>query len=126
MDLVVRLYAVTARFPAEERYGIVQQMRRAAVSIPSNIAEGHGRRTSKQRYNFLENALGSVFELETQTELSSGLGFLTEPTSTELSEGIRNLGRGLRGLMRFVASEAQDEPTRFRGTQGTPRNSEEL
>jgi four helix bundle protein len=80
MDLAVDIYAATANFPAEERFGIVQQMRRAAVSIPSNIAEGYGRRTARQRYNFLENSLGSTFELETQTELSSRLGFFATTT----------------------------------------------
>ena len=71
MVLAEKIYAATAVFPASERFGLTQQMRRAVVSIPSNIAEGYGRRTARQRYNFLENALGSVFELETQTELSA-------------------------------------------------------
>jgi four helix bundle protein len=122
MDLVVRVYAVTADFPAQERYGLVQQMRRAAVSIPSNIAEGYGRRTAKQRYHFLETALGSVFELETQTELAMRLAFLPEQDFHELAETIRGLGRGLTALMRYVDHEAHTEEPR--GTPRNPRNPE--
>jgi len=117
MDLVVRVYAVTAEFPAAERYGLAQQMRRAAVSIPSNIAEGYGRRTAKQRYHFLETALGSVFELETQTELTARLAFVDEERFHELAETIRGIGRGLTALMRYVEREAHTEERR-----GTPRN----
>ena len=113
MDLAVEIYAATAKYPAEERYGLVQQMRRAAVSIPSNIAEGYGRRTSRQRYNFLENSLGSTFELETQTELSSRLNFLREEEFSKLSETIRGIGRGLTALMSYVESEARKEKKRF-------------
>jgi four helix bundle protein len=113
MSLTVRIYAATAHFPNEERYGIVQQMRRAAVSIPSNIAEGYGRQTSRQRYSFLENAMGSLFELETQTELSSRLGFLNDSEAHDLSDTIRNLGRGLTALMKYVHDEAQKEKKRY-------------
>ncbi len=113
MHLVVRIYALTTDFPPQERYGIVQQMRRAAVSTPSNIAEGYGRRTSRQRYSFLENALGSIFELETQTELSARLGFLRDEDAASLADTIRGLGRGLTALMRHVADEAQQEKKRF-------------
>jgi four helix bundle protein len=134
MTLAERIYSVTADFPASERYGLIAQMRRAAVSVPSNIAEGYGRKTSRQRYNFLEIALGSLFELETQSELSSRLGFAGAPVSEERSEKIRGIGRGLTALMRYVEDEARLEPARrnqlttelpeeLRGTRGTPRNS---
>jgi four helix bundle protein len=128
MDLAVDIYAATGKFPGEERFGIVQQMRRAAVSIPSNIAEGYGRRTARQRYNFLENSLGSTFELETQTELSSRLGFLRGDDFSKLEETIRGIGRGLTALMRYVEGEARDQKQRFSNPEelrGTPRNSEE-
>jgi four helix bundle protein len=120
MELAERTYSVTSRFPAVERYGLVQQMRRAAVSIPSNIAEGYGRRTPRQRHHFLETALGSLFELETQTELAARLRFLTEPEAAVLSNAVRGLGRGLTALMRYVESENP-----LRGTPRNPRNSEE-
>ena len=120
MELTVRIYALTRTFPAEERYGLVQQMRRAAVSVPSNIAEGYGRRTPRQRYNFLENALGSLFELETQTDLSARLGLLSEQDANDLMSTIRGTGRALSALMRYVEQEALTESPR--GTRGTPRN----
>jgi four helix bundle protein len=113
MALAVRLYEITKRFPPEERYGIVQQMRRAVVSISSNIAEGYGRRTAKQRYNFLENSLGSAFELETQIELSIRLGFVADADAEYLSKTIRDIGRGLTALMRFVKDEAKQEKNRY-------------
>jgi four helix bundle protein len=113
MDLAVRIYGVTDVFPAQERYGLVQQMRKAAVSVPSNIAEGYGRRTARQRYHFLENSLGSLFELETQTELSTRLGFLQPRDAAELADTIRGIGRGLTALMRYVEREAREEKSRF-------------
>jgi four helix bundle protein len=91
-------------------------MRRASVSVPSNIAEGYGRRTPRQRYHFLETALGSLFELETQIELSFRLGFLHETDANELAKTIRGCGRGLTALMRYVSES----------TRGTPRTPEEL
>ena len=115
MSLTERVYAVTSGFPAAEKYGLVQQMRRASVSVPSNIAEGYGRRTPRQRYHFLETALGSLFELETQVELSLRLEFLHHDDAAEVAAIIRDCGRALMALMRYVSNEAR----------GTPRNSEE-
>jgi four helix bundle protein len=116
MVLVEQIYAATTTFPAQERYGLVQQMRRAAVSVPSNIAEGYGRRTARQRYNFLENALGSLFELETQVELATRIGFLSEESSLRMCDTIRGTGRGLTALMRYVESEARNERKRHTQT----------
>jgi len=110
MRLAERVYSVTAAFPASERYGLISQMRRAAVSVPSNIAEGYGRRTPRQRHQFLENALGSLFELETQFELSSRLGLLSPTAVQEIASEIASIGRGLTALMRYVEREAQAEP----------------
>ena len=129
MELAETIYQVTATFPRSEQYGLVQQMRRASVSIPSNIAEGYGRKTARQRYNFLENSLGSVFELETQTELAARLSFIPKSEATPLAEAIRGIGRGLTSLMRYVAEEARTTPARTQSsTKGAPppRNSEEL
>lgn len=114
MAIAERIYALTADFPAQERYGIVQQMRRAAVSIPSNIAEGYGRRTARQRYNFLENALGSTFELETQVELCRRLRFLHDSDAAALANLIATAGRRLTALMRHVQKQAEEEKPRFR------------
>ena len=75
VELVIAVYGLTDRFPRSEMYGLVSQMRRAAVSIPSNIAEGRRRSSRKDFRNFLLNAFGSGAELETQVEIARRLGF---------------------------------------------------
>ncbi|MDE2079698.1 MAG: four helix bundle protein [Patescibacteria group bacterium] len=75
---VKNAYVITASFPPGERFGLASQMRRAAVSIPSNIAEGRGRSTRKDFVSFLRIALGSVYELETQFEIAKDLGFVSD------------------------------------------------
>lgn len=77
MQLVKAAYQMTSDFPAEERYGLAQQMRRAAVSIPSNIAEGAGRNGAKEFLNFIGISRGSLAELETQMQFAVMLGFTT-------------------------------------------------
>ena len=76
IDLVTEIYRLTESYPKEEVYGLTSQMRRAAVSIPSNIAEGAGRNSSKEFVQFLHIALGSIAELETQLIISQKLGFV--------------------------------------------------
>ena len=77
IDLVVEIYQITARFPNDELFGLVSQMRRAAVSIPSNIAEGSGRRNTKEFIQFLYIAKGSLLELETHIEIARRLNYIT-------------------------------------------------
>jgi four helix bundle protein len=74
MLLTRRIYELTQKFSPEEKFGLISQMRRAAVSIPSNVAEGHARRTAKEFAQFLSHAEGSIAELDTQLGLSVGLG----------------------------------------------------
>ena len=76
MELVVEIYKITEKFPSYERYGLVSQMNRCAISIPSTIAEGAGRNTSKDFDHFLAISLGSSFELHTQLVLSNRLGYV--------------------------------------------------
>jgi len=78
MDLVVEIYKLTATFPKQETYSLVTQMRRCAISLPSNIAEGSGRKTTKEFIQFLYIANGSLSELETQIELSKRLDYIRE------------------------------------------------
>ena len=78
MELLTAVYLKSRDFPKEEIYGLTAQIRRAAVSIPSNIAEGCGRKTEKDFYNFLSISLGSAFELETQLIISKNLEYITE------------------------------------------------
>ncbi len=78
MDLVVDIYQATDRFPSQEKYSLIDQIRRAAISIPSNIAEGAARQTKKEFTNYLHIAQGSLSELNTQIELARRLGFLDD------------------------------------------------
>lgn len=84
MDLVVDIYTVTTNFPTDEKFGLTSQLRRCAVSIPSNIAEGAGRDSDKEFLYFLSIALGSSFELETQLILSQRLNLLTKQNLEDL------------------------------------------
>lgn len=95
---VKRIYQETARFPDSERYGLTNQMRRAAVSIPSNIAEGQARQHSGEFRQFLFIALGSIAELETQILISQDLGFLPEEISTSLQADLLELQKMTRTL----------------------------
>jgi four helix bundle protein len=99
MRLVLNTYRYTKFFPREETYGLAAQMRRAAVSIPSNIAEGKGRYSRKELLQFLVNARGSLLELETQIEIAKDLGYLGEVGEIELAEGASEVGRMLNGML---------------------------
>jgi four helix bundle protein len=100
MHLAKRVYQVTALFPKEELYGLVSQMRRAAVSVPSNIAEGAGRGSDREFKQFLMIARGSLSELETQLLLAQELGFLEDADT--VIESIQKLFRILAGLNRSL------------------------
>jgi four helix bundle protein len=98
--LALLVYRETGRFPKEEIYGLTSQMRRAAVSVPSNIAEGCGRTTEKEYFQFLSVAYGSLKELEYQISLAVKLGFL-EKAST-LAAAADETARVLNGLMKAL------------------------
>ncbi len=91
INLARKIYEVTATFPANEKYGIVSQMTRAAVSIPSNIAEGAGRNSNKDFANFLSIAIGSIFELHTQIAICEQIGYINEETTKQLEQQIYTL-----------------------------------
>ena len=103
MDFVLRIYAITARFPKDELYGLVSQMRRAAVSVVSNIAEGKGRSSKKELAYFLSNARGSLREIETQTIISARLNYINTEVEKELLGSIDDISRMLAGLMNYAA-----------------------
>lgn len=88
MTLVEQIYDLTKSFPSEEKFGIISQMRRCAVSIPSNIAEGAGRNGKGEFKHFLSIANGSAYELQTQIELSKRLGFLSSQIAPELLDKV--------------------------------------
>lgn len=91
MDLVDNVYSVTKKFPKEEIYGLTNQIRRAAVSVPSNIAEGAGRNSDAQFTNFLSYSNGSTLELETQLIISNRQGFLNESDLIEITKLIEDI-----------------------------------
>lgn len=95
VDLVALIYKVTKRFPDEEKFGLTNQMRRCAVSIPSNIAEGHMRTTNKVFKQFISIARGSCAELETQSLIANRLGFITQQQYQELDEKITEVAKML-------------------------------
>lgn len=105
MELALLVYRLTADFPKSETFGLAVQMRRAAVSIPSNIAEGHARFSKREFKHFLRNARGSLAELETQAILSKDLHYLKDEEARELLKSTDELGRILTGL---IASTKED------------------
>ena len=100
MNLGVLIYKLTGQFPKEELFGLASQMRRASVSIPSNIAEGHGRNSEKELIRFLYIQLGSASELETQLLLSYKLGFLNEDSFNHLNDNNNEVIKMLTSLIR--------------------------
>jgi four helix bundle protein len=98
MDLVQQIYEVTRHFPAEEKFALTNQMRRAAVSVPSNIAEGQGRRTTPDFLKHLSIAYGSLRELETQTMIADRLRFLAKTECQDILDSTGEIGRLLNGL----------------------------
>ena len=102
IELVKMVYRVTSTLPAVEKYGIVSQMRRSAVSVPSNIAEGFMRRHNKEYKQFLFIALGSLAELETQIIISKELNFLTTENCTSTLSAIDELNKMTTGLIKCL------------------------
>lgn len=94
------IYAKTSQFPSSERFGITHQMRRAAVSVPSNIAEGFGRSTTKEKSQFYYVAKGSLAELETQSYIASDIGYLDESDLEEIIQLASLTHRLLQGLIK--------------------------
>jgi len=110
MALARTAYAVTAKLPKSEAYGLHAQIRRAAVSIPSNIAEGHGRLTDSQFRHFFGNARGSIYELRTQFELGADLGFIDQQSLRQLMEQSAEVTRLINGLLASLRTELGDRP----------------
>jgi len=97
-ELVIQVYALIKKFPKEEQYALCDQLRRAVVSIPSNIAEGMGRLSMKDRAHFLEIAFGSLLETNCQLDVAHKLGYISESELYSLDKECRELARVLSGL----------------------------
>jgi len=104
VDLAQQIYRVTERFPSNEQFGLTSQIRRAAVSIPSNIAEGAARQTKKEFLNFLHIAKGSLSELDTQLEIARRLEYLDQARWETLDERLERIDCMLSGLVRSLRS----------------------
>lgn len=102
MDYVISVYEATRKFPTEEKFGLVSQINRAIVSIPSNIAEGAGRDSKKEFAHFLSIAKGSSYEVETQWMLSKKMGFVTEENFQILIESSYEIQRMITGLKKSL------------------------
>jgi four helix bundle protein len=98
MDLVEAIYRTTTSFPRDEIYSLTAQIRRAAVSIPSNIAEGHGRNTTRDFVHFLSISQGSTKEVETQVLIAERLTYITKQVAATLISQTEEIGRLIRGL----------------------------
>lgn len=101
--LAYRIYQVTESFPNSEKFNLISQMQRAVTSIPSNISEGCGRNSKAVFRNFLDIALGSSYELETQIILSGKLGYFSEEVSTELLKMTTEVQRMINGLTQSLS-----------------------
>ncbi len=102
VDLGIEVYRVSATFPASERFGLIAQIRRASVSVASNIAEGYGRGSTADYIRFLRAARGSLFEVDTQATFAARLSYLPEADGAALMERIRECGRILAALIRSL------------------------
>ena len=105
IDFVVAVYKATDRFPKEEKFGLTSQVRRAAVSIPANIAEGAGRKSFREFAHFLSNSQGSASELETELLIASKLGYLQDSYYRTLRSSLDEIGRMLTGLTRHLETK---------------------
>lgn len=109
MDFTAEVYRVTRRFPTEELYDVTSQLRRAAVSVPSNIAEGQGRQTTGEFRQFLGHARGSLLETETQILLSERLEYLDHDTTESLLKQAAEVGRILNGLLSSLKGSHRED-----------------
>jgi four helix bundle protein len=114
MNLVTLVYQHTAKFPKEETYGLTNQLRRAAVSVPSNVAEGQGRRSTKEFLNHLSIARGSALEVQTQLEIARRLGCLNDQQVKELDQQLGTVIRLVNGLIRALDRKLKEPQDHLR------------
>lgn len=108
MDFVIKVYSLFEQFPSEEKFGLVAQLRRATVSIPSNIAEGCSRNNPRETMQFLYFSLGSLSEVETQLILSERLGYVR--FNSDIMQMIAEIRNMLYGVIRFLGREQSENP----------------
>lgn len=111
VDLVTRVYEITRKLPKEEVFCLSSQMQRAAISIPSNIAEGHARTSCKEFLQFISISLGSLAELETQIHIANRLSYLDDAQTRITFELTESVGKMLRGLQRSLRVKSKGQGT---------------
>jgi four helix bundle protein len=109
MQVVLDVYRVSSSFPADERFGLTAQIRRAAVSVPSNIAEGHERHTTREYIRFVSMAEGSLAEMTTQLRIACDLGYCANPDVQPLLGEMTEIRRMLNALRRSLAARQKRE-----------------
>ena len=105
MSFVTEIYNISKAFPKDESYGLTSQIRRCAISIPSNIAEGYGRNSTNEYLHFLRIATGSLYELQTQMEISMNLNYLNKEKFDKLYELSREIERMISSLIRKISAK---------------------
>ena len=110
MALVIEVYKFSKKFPKEEIFGLMSQTRRSAVSVPSNIAEGHARTSKREFQYFLSNARGSLAELETQLTIAHQLAYIDDSTINLLLDRLWEVGRLLNGLLSSLKRSSKPNP----------------
>lgn len=107
-ELASHVYQITANYPKSEQFGLISQIRRCVVSVPSNIAEGCGRQHTKETLHFLSIARGSLYELETQLYISKDLYFITGEQLSICLNKVEHLGKLLNGFMRYYNNQMKE------------------
>jgi four helix bundle protein len=107
IELVTEIYRCTQTFPKQETYGLISQLRRAAVSVPSNIAEGHARTSTGEYKQFLGHAMGSLVEIETQLVIAEKLIYLDATVTSYLLGRTDEIGKMLTALLRSLSSKSR-------------------
>jgi len=126
LDTVVVVYDVTSRFPRDERCGLTSQLRRASISVCSQIAEGQGRLSYGEWRQFLSQARGSLFEIDAQCIAANRLGFLADSAMADVVRSLRLTGSALAGLIRWVKAQEQKVKQPSRSATKQPSNSATL
>ena len=114
MELVAMIYDATQTFPSNEQYGLISQLRRAAVSVPSNVAEGKAHHSNRDFVRFLRHARGSLAEIETQVLIAHQRKYLPDATMTQLTEKIDEMGRILSRLINSLDEHERAQDSRLR------------
>ena len=105
MEFVTAVYEITKDFPKEEQYGLTAQIRRSAVSVPSNIAEGYGRNSTQDYIRFLQIACGSLYELQTQLEISVNLKYMARENSESIFTLLNEIERMLNSMIKKLSTK---------------------